>query len=301
MKNRHLTTIVVASSLMLPFAAFGGDKSKTDKHNETKASTSSWSERNIQPSSSHADIKRVDRDKLDSKLTAKELIGKEVVDMNGERLGSIHDIGLAQALPDEFRAGESAEGATGIGATQNNSIHLYVAVGGVMGLGSDIVSVPADRFGFDRENDRLTLDIPEDQFSSIADPDKDNSDFAATDITSGTDATTPGYASGAGATSWTAGATATELNASNEGITGTRSDVASNSKQEDVRKIERALKDENDLKDIASQVVVAQSGDAILISGAVNEEAQKERVLELAREHTDMEVRDYLRVSSAAE
>ena len=300
MKNRPLTTIVVASSLMLPFAAFGGDKSKTDRQHENRATTSSWSERDSKRSSTHADIKRMDRDKLDSKLTAKELIGKEVVDMNGERLGSIHDIGLAQALPNEFRESERSEGSTTTtSAVQNNSINLYVAVGGVMGLGADIVSVPADRFGFDRENDRLTLDIPEDQFSAIADQDHDRSGFATTEITSGTDATTPGYASGAGATSWTAGSTATEMNASNEGITGTRTDVAST--HEDVRKIERALQDDNDLEDVASQVVVAQSGDAILLSGAVNEESQKERIVELARENTDMEVRDYLRVSGAAE
>jgi hypothetical protein len=300
MKNRPLTTIVVASSLMLPFAAFGGDESKIDKHTEKRAiSSSNWSER----SSGHADIKRVDRDKLDSKLTAKELIGKEVVDMNGERLGSIHDIGLAQVLPNEFRAVETAtDSASGLSAMpNNNSINLYVAVGGIMGLGADIVSVPADRFGFDRENDRLTLDIPEDQFSAIADDDQDRTGFASADLTSGTDATTPGYASGAGATSWTAGSTATEMSATRDGVTGTRTDVASTGTHEDVRKIERALNDDNDLEDVASQVVVAQSGDAILLSGAVNEESQKERIVELARENTDLEVRDYLRVSGAAE
>jgi hypothetical protein len=348
MKTRHLTTIIVASSLMLPITALG-QSSTAERDRNAPAATSqattgtpatgstqtttgarattgsqsvsgerattgsaNWNERSAQHSSSMKStsvhgIKKVDKDKLDSKLTAKELIGKEVADMNGERLGRVHDIGLAQALPSEFRAMEEADtsrrdtsrefsttagsalssaGSAMSAAAGMNNVNLYVAVGGIMGLGSDIVSVPADQFSYDRENDRLTLNISEDRFTAIAEgEDSDSVTFRSTE----------GYASGAGTTG-TTGIGATD---SSFGTTGTG--LSATTDRNEVQKIQQALRNDSDLRNVASRINISESGNDILLTGEVTSEDQKDKVVEFVRDQTDKNVRDNLRVSSAAE
>jgi hypothetical protein len=343
MKTRHLTTIIVASSLMLPITALG-QSSTAERDRNAPAATSqattgtpatgstqtttgarattgsqsmsgerattgsaNWNERSAQHSSSMKStsvhgIKKVDKDKLDSKLTAKELIGKEVADMNGERLGRVHDIGLAQALPSEFRAMEEADrsrefsttagsalssAASAVSAAAGmNNVNLYVAVGGIMGLGSDIVSVPADQFSYDRENDRLTLNISEDRFTAIAKgEDSDSVTFRSTE----------GYASGAGTTG-TTGIGATD---SSFGTTGTG--LSATTDRNEVQKIQQALRNDSDLRNVASRINISESGNDILLTGEVTSEDQKDKVVEFVRDQTDKNVRDNLRVSSAAE
>ena len=107
MKRRHLTTIVVATSLMLPLSAFAnaGDNKKEQNHeNPAHSRTERKADRGEIKGAAHADFQRIDREALESQMTAQELIGKTVVGSDGERLGAIHDIGFAHFLPSELQA-----------------------------------------------------------------------------------------------------------------------------------------------------------------------------------------------------
>ncbi len=281
MKRRNLTTIVVATSLMLPMAAFAnaGEGQKRDQEKASPSRAEWKSDKAHLKSAAHADFQRVDRESLESKMTAQELIGKTVVGSDGQRLGAIHDIGFAHFLPSEFQGDAKSTTA------QDRGLNFYVAVGGVLGVGADIVSVPAERFGFDQENDHLTLDVTEDQFTAIAKPDTAEREFA----------------SSAAGTTWTTGPDGTAMAMSEDGLTGARTDVAATSDHEDVELIEKALKADSDLNEVADDIRVTRSGDAIVLSGDVPSESQKHRIVELARSHTDREVRDQIRTEAAAE
>jgi hypothetical protein len=167
-------------------------------------------------------IRRIERGDLDNKPTANNLTGKNVVGSDGERVGTVHDIGLSSVLPSDLqnvqdqgmfgrnrddqrtatgtaqttgttRAGGDTTGTTrtaqarvgdqtysatmqtdgqdqfGLGLQQENEVTIYVSVGGVLGLGANIVGIPASQFTYDTENDELRLNQPSAEIERIAD------------------------------------------------------------------------------------------------------------------------------------
>jgi hypothetical protein len=143
-------------------------------------------------------------------------------------------------------------------------------------------------------------------------PPAEPSETAATPA--GEDATAS--ADSAAATRWARSATATESDAVATGVTGTTVDQtdldaappeenvappsapAAPAAREDVAQLARTLREDPDLEAVAERIILAPSGGSLLISGAVETEAQRERTVYLARKHTDLEVRNYLRISS---
>lgn len=64
----------------------------------------------------------------------------------------------------------------------------------------------------------------------------------------------------------------------------------------DIRRIEAALNNDPELRKIAPTITVMPNGLSILISGDVQNTAQRKRIIALARAHTDRPVEDLLQV-----
>lgn len=67
-------------------------------------------------------------------------------------------------------------------------------------------------------------------------------------------------------------------------------------KDPDVRRIEAALANDRSLRDIAPAVTVLPGAASILIGGVIKNDAQRARILMVARAHTDRPVEDLLRL-----
>ncbi|HWL14597.1 MAG TPA: PRC-barrel domain-containing protein [Opitutus sp.] len=134
-----------------------------------------------------ASIQRVKQDDLENRLTAESVIGKDVVDRDGNKIGTIKDIGLASVLPSSLQdatnrtamsgsstaprtSGTSA--STGSSMASQGEAKVYISVGGFLGMGDDLVAVPASQLRRDStDRDNFRLDVTQDQIKSIADRD----------------------------------------------------------------------------------------------------------------------------------
>lgn len=135
-----------------------------------------------------ASIQRVKQDDLENRLTAESVIGKDVVDRDGNKIGTIKDIGLASVLPSSLQdatnrtamsgsstaprtSGTSASTGSSMDASQGEA-KVYISVGGFLGMGDDLVAVPASQLRRDStDRDNFRLDVTQDQIKSIADRD----------------------------------------------------------------------------------------------------------------------------------
>lgn len=138
--------------------------------------------------SSTADIRRVSQDRLDSRLTAKSLIGQKVVDQSGKEIGRVKDIGLSGVLPQDLQKSSSASssgmgssssssgsdlsstgsmssGMTSAGLSSSRNVPVYVSVGGFLGAGGELVSIPASQLS--RDGDNLKVQMSESQIKSL--------------------------------------------------------------------------------------------------------------------------------------
>jgi len=151
-------------------------------------------------------LQRVTKDSLENQLTAKGLIGKNVHDSSGEKIGEVEDIvlaasqlsQLASAFADRDADRSSAvRSTTGVGSTadatrsasvrsdlesqassmisgaMSGGLAAIVSAGGVMGLGQDLIRVPLSQLRYDANEDRVTLDVSREQIASITEADKD--------------------------------------------------------------------------------------------------------------------------------
>jgi hypothetical protein len=157
----------------------------------SSSSTAQWRERSAMSSSAAtAQVHRVSEDQLENRLTAGSLIGKEVVDRDGNTVGRIKDIGLASVLPSELRpvpetsdsmtdtastramddtASSTAASAVASATATTREPHVYLSVGGFMGVGDDLVAVPASQLERDTaEPDRFKINMLQDELKTIA-------------------------------------------------------------------------------------------------------------------------------------
>lgn len=161
---------------------------------------------------STADIRRVSQDRLDSRLTAKSLIGQKVVDQSGKEIGRVKDIGLSGVLPQDLqksssrRSGMSSSGddmsgssgsmsstggASGMASDTMSSdlsssriVPVYVSVGGFLGAGGELVSIPANQLS--RDGDNLKIQMSESQIKSLTSNDRHSDTASGGADTSGT-------------------------------------------------------------------------------------------------------------------
>jgi hypothetical protein len=88
---KNIRSLAVSLTLLAPLAVFGQTHSGTS-HGQTGSSTN-------QRTSSSGQLQQVSKDSLDSQVTAKNLLGKEVYDQSGKKIGSIEDVMLAGHAP----------------------------------------------------------------------------------------------------------------------------------------------------------------------------------------------------------
>jgi hypothetical protein len=239
MKTPKIRSALVISALLIPVAAWGqtsgttgsqtGQSSQSQRNQQTQpaqqpsqSSSDQWRQTDQQQrqhsstsgssaatgtgsmagtaSMGMGEIKRVERAELDNRLTASDLIGKDVIGSDGEKIGTVKDLSLAAVLPSSFeergRAAASADSRPTTRASSpttsassatstsslsgastsdsSNDVIVYVAVGGVMGVGGDLVSVPASQLRFDAQTEQLRMDRSSTEITTIAQAGKEN-------------------------------------------------------------------------------------------------------------------------------
>lgn len=161
-------------------------KHRPDLANDSSStSTNQWNSNSTVSSSYQSNsqnndknIERITKDQLKSRLTAKDLIGKKVVDSDGKDVGEIKDIGLASVLPDDMKKSSQNQGgqnnaiaraANEVGQLATRStkdVNVFVSVGGFMGIGDDLVPIPAQQLK--RDGDKFKVDMTRDHLKEIA-------------------------------------------------------------------------------------------------------------------------------------
>jgi osmotically-inducible protein OsmY len=301
MNPRHFTSLVAAGVLLLPAAAFA---QTSPAFPSTGSSGSSSPGQYGQPAygtaSQHpaaGSVARVNQDQLSRTFTARDLIGKNVFNHEGERLGTINDVGLSRAWVERFGAPNreqssdqqgqqpfsSPSGSSAYSQSSGSDLTVYVSTGGVLGLQgrfgvrADWVAVSADALMYDRHNDRFILNLPQAQFTAIAQGRSSTEGFAQGQ------SSYPTYGSGSG----TIGAGSSSSGSMNQGQIGRSS--------ADVRQIENALANHHDLRG-RSRIQVSHAGNAIQLSGVVDNVDLLRRAGDIARQQTNLEVRNMLEV-----
>ncbi|MDQ8186219.1 BON domain-containing protein [Pelagicoccus sp. SDUM812002] len=145
---------------------------------------------------SEMDIRRVTQDSLDRQTTAKDLIGASVYDSSGEKIGDVADISIAgltlgKSHSDSDLMGsdndmESKQSSSQYGQNkdmkdsqnamsaqwgQRGQATAFISVGGVFGIGDDIVAVPANSLTWDAAEERYTLAASKQQIVALAEQD----------------------------------------------------------------------------------------------------------------------------------
>jgi hypothetical protein len=237
-------------------------------------------------------VKRVDQGQLSRTFTARDLIGKNVVNHDGERLGTINDVALGRAWFERFGP---PQGDADLPITDDarNDLLVFVSTGGVLGLGgrlgvgADWVSVSADTLLYDRQQDRFILNVPQAQFTAIAQGRATNAVYA-----------TGGGPAAPGSTATSGSATGTIGGDHGSGGLGTSpaDTIGRDHSSSDLRRIENALADHRELRGRA-RIQVSHTGSAIQLSGVVDDPLLIRRAGDIARQQTDLEVRNLLEVS----
>jgi hypothetical protein len=140
------------------------------------------------------DFKRIKEAKLkDEKRTAEHLMGKKIVDRDGQTIGEIKDIGLSSVLHDDSSgqvagtpgtSGASSTGSTSpsasatvgagamtgrttMGMMGQDQVQLYVKLDNAVGLkGDDLAVIPASSVRYDSSKQELKLQISRSELAS---------------------------------------------------------------------------------------------------------------------------------------
>jgi len=222
-------------------------------------------------------IHRVSADDLKADLTAKDFLGKSIYDPAGEKLGEILDLHLGVRLAGDTaremnrndRAGTS--GTTSSDAADRNMPRrmednvAYVSVGGLLGVGDSVVTIPTAALQFDATKDRFTLNVRKADFVAIAKQE------------------VPAYA-----------AAKTEPNPSYAGPT--RPDTMNAS--DDTTQVKMALQKDTTAGKLASRITVSESNGSIILTGTVTSQSDKDRIVTVARAATSKPVSDKITVAS---
>jgi osmotically-inducible protein OsmY len=263
-------------------------------------------------------MKRVAKDSVENRFTAKDLIGAAVYDPAGERIGDIADIDLRGAVPSSLsmafshdKADKSyAKPATGTGmastgtpATSSGTgsmsdssarpgassatsatgsrtasdalgdssrtyagmdsplqgATVFISVGGLWGIGDDLVSAPLSMLNYNTSEDRFELASTKAQVVSLAEGESEIAGYAGTSASSSTAAAKQAFG-------------------------------------DEASRVRSALRADPQVAAFANSIQVTSKGDSLEISGTVSSEQQKQKVLDCARRATSMEIEDELDV-----
>ena len=150
--------------------------------------------------SSHASsppVRRATEVTLDQQVTAKDLIGREVYDRQNDHIGEIVDVALGGVVPVELKHA-LAKNKDGYAPTQRDATDrqhqpeptkpsdrerddqpgkervqafatstVFISVGGVLGVGADLVRAPLSALRYDRRHDHIVLDLSSEELRSV--------------------------------------------------------------------------------------------------------------------------------------
>ncbi len=263
---------------------------------QNSSSSSSSSQSSSMQSSTMDQISRVTKSSVKDQFTAKDLIGAEVYDPAGEKIGDITDIALQGALPEQLAssfnatenesskdstssynsgnetpAASSSSSSSSMGAGHMSDSHMnmasnenqnqttvFISVGGLWGIGDDYVSVPASQLSYNSAEKRFELSASKADVVALAEQ-----------------KSSAGYAAGTSSSSTTAGKQSF-------------SDAAT--------QIQNALESNPETSSFAYKVSVTTNGDEIELHGTVDNEQQHQKILDAARKATSKDVEDKLDV-----
>jgi hypothetical protein len=237
-------------------------------------------------SASASGISRVNKDSVKSRLTAKDLIGAAVYDLAGEKIGDITDIDLQQAVPPTLASSFNAQNAGDPAASpamdretsaatakrSSSSISssssrgdkdlshatIFISVGGLWGIGDDLVSVPASQLSYNLAEERFELSANKADVVALAELDPD-----------------AGYAAGTSMRDTAAG---------------------KQSFADEASRVQKALETDPTTSAFAYKVTVTSDGENLSLHGTVDNDEQQEKLLEAAKRATSLDIDDKLDV-----
>lgn len=246
------------------------------EENTDGAFENSWS------AASKGTVTRVSKDHLEQITTAKSLFACSIYTATGEKIGEIIDIGLGEKLrsmelnqatsrtddesstidenePGNIRAAEEY---------QNPSPYVFVSVGGLMGLGNDIIRVPLSSLSpSETEKDHLILEgYSKDRVTAIAE--QEPVAFSVNDYRYNP---YHFYGNTRAKRVWT--------------------------DSFDTTAVREALIAEDGLgADDADRIIVGRDGENVILTGSVDTQLQKKKAGEIAQENTGMPVKNDIEV-----
>lgn len=243
-------------------------------------------------------VTRISEDRVDNLTTAKDLIGSSVYDSAGEKIGDISDISfgrnlMSTAMPMSDKSKDwsakdkmsKEKNYEDTGAMSNNSSHrdvdgnrpesiVFISVGGLFGIGDDLVQVSASQLRYDTKSEHYILNgVTKDQVAKIAD--QDESEFNEDNY----------YAD-----SWY---DSRGMKSSSDWGDKTDTNRAKRDFNSDASLVKESF---SGMKDFSS-VTVSKSGDKIVLSGSVSSKSLRNKAEKLAKESTDLSVENNIRVS----
>lgn len=291
MKRLHVVpTLAIAAALLVPAA-------HSQQSNNQQSRTSQQQGQQQQGQQQLGQLQRVTEESVDRQFTASDFIGKAVYDQQGEKIGNIDDISLQQSVAKRFK--EAAPGAES-GSTYSAEVRIdedekemeldtdkrrsqqqrqgrmssggettvFISVGGLFGIGDDIVAAPASSLSYDQENDRFTMSQSKDQVVALAEQE-------ATEYQSDDDRITI-----SGSEEW-----------EEESTMSARQQFSG-----DVSQIRDALRSDTELSVHASGIIVTTEDNKVHLRGAVESKEQKQRAEEIVKQNTDMDVKNSITV-----
>ena len=262
-----------------------------------------------QQSGNSGQIQRITQESLEQKVTAKDLIGSTVYDQNGDNIGDIADVSVKRLVPNKLTKalrqnqegmastnsdwmtdndqGQDSEQGEGWGESKKDKMQssmkgmmgsgatVFISVGGLFGIGDDIVAVPASKLSYNEEEDRFTINASKDQIVALAEQeaveyDSEQEDFAAWEQNEQEDFS------------------ARQEFDSDSQQSGTQS-------EQGVNKVREALRNDSQLEDNTG-IMVSTEQDQIVLRGVVSSEDAKNRAEEIAKKNSDKDVKNEIRV-----
>jgi sporulation protein YlmC with PRC-barrel domain len=166
--------IVLATAAALPFSVVAQTSAADKPHDKTLKK-----------------LNRVSKDAVDVRLTAKDLIGKDIHDSRGKKIGAVNDIVLnsdqtnelavalaepdrrdrtAATTTDRTASGSMARAADKARSTLTGRMSepgVIISFGSVMGMGGDLLHVPLSLLTYDAAEKRLVLNATEQEIASL--------------------------------------------------------------------------------------------------------------------------------------
>ncbi len=191
--------------------------------------------------------------------------GQSATTSGARTSGSSMGAAASDALSDSSRAMSSMASSLS-GAT------VFISVGGLWGIGDDLVSAPVSMLSYNSADERFELASTKAQVVALTEDKDDNA----------------GYASTTGSRTGTAVGSST---------TGSATAAGKQSFGDEASRVQAALRADPQVSSFAQKVQVSSDGDTIELRGSVDTEQHKKQILDVARRATTLKIEDEIDVS----